>query len=184
MAPAEVETERLRALDQTGDVGVAPQKIIDELPSNRLLLADHGAPGRLVAVDQHLDRLVHHPQHRLRRRLGATSRVPHGGWHRPPQTPGGRQIQVDGLVGVHARRGGQLTQLSQGGQLGWLGPPALRGGVGQDLEVLAQQLDRHTRLCGRACRHLRHPIRPASVIGVRVWIRCHSIPSRPPTIPL
>jgi hypothetical protein len=54
--------------------------------------------------------------------------------------PGGRQVKVNGLVGVDAGGGGQLTQLSQGSELRWLGPPALRGGVGQDLEILTPPL--------------------------------------------
>ena len=182
--PTQIQPERLGALDQAGDVGITAQEIVDELPTNGFLPADHGAAGRLVTVDQHLDRLVHHPEHRLRGRLRATGRAPHGRRHRPPQVPGGRQVEVDGLVGVDAGGGGQLAQLSQGGELGGLGSPPLGGGVGQDLQVLAQQIDRHACLGGGPGRHLRHQRGGARVVGAAVRLVVHGLPPvrRDPTL--
>lgn len=52
VSSTEVEPERLRALHQSGDVGVTSDEVVDELLSGCLLLADHSAPGVLIALDE------------------------------------------------------------------------------------------------------------------------------------
>jgi hypothetical protein len=62
---AQVDAERLRLLHQPGDVGVAAEQVVDELGPLRLLGTDHVPPLGLVAVHEHSDGIVEHPQHRL-----------------------------------------------------------------------------------------------------------------------
>ena len=65
MGAREVQSERLSALDHPGDISIAAQQIVDELASQRFLLANHLTSCCLVPFDQDLDRVVDHAQHRI-----------------------------------------------------------------------------------------------------------------------
>ena len=66
VAAPEVQSEGLGPLDKSGNVRVAAQQIVEELAACRLLLSNHLPPGGLMALDQHLHRIVDHPQDSLR----------------------------------------------------------------------------------------------------------------------
>ena len=66
MRLAQIDAERFGPLDHPRDIGVPTQQVVDELDPQRLLLTDHRAALRLVAVDEDTDGVVERPQHRLR----------------------------------------------------------------------------------------------------------------------
>jgi hypothetical protein len=145
MGLAEVDAERLGALDQPGDVGVPAQQVVDELDPLRLLGTDHLPPLGLVAVDQHADGVVEDPQHRLG---GAADllrvRRAHHDRQLPPEPPGGGQIQVHCPPGTDPLRGGAASQLADGVQFPCVRPSAVDRGVGQQRQVLPEQLRRRS----------------------------------------
>jgi len=150
VAAPEVQSEGLGPLDKSGNVRVAAQQIVEELAACRLLLSNHLPPGGLMALDQRLHRIVDHPQDSLR---GCTNLVSvarlHDHRYVLPQPPGRRKIQVYRLVGVDALLGCESTKSPNCGKLALLGAPAREGRVGQEDEVLTEQLDRDFRVSGR-----------------------------------
>jgi hypothetical protein len=103
-----------------------------------------------MPLDQRRHRIVYHPQDSLR---GCTNLVSvarlHDRRYVLPQPPGGRKIQVYRLVGVDAPLGRESAKSPNCGKLALLGAPARQGGVGQEDQVLTEQLDRNFRVSGR-----------------------------------
>ena len=140
---AQVDAERLGPLHQPGDVGVAAQQVVDELGALRLLVADHVPPLGLVAVDQHADGVVEHPQHRFG---GAADllRIGRADHDRQlaPQPPRGGQVQIHRLAGADPLRGRASPEFTDGVELPGVGAPAVDRRVGQQRQVLAEQVRR------------------------------------------
>ena len=160
MAAPQVEPEGLGPLDQTGDVGVTAEQIVDELPPRGLLLADHLPSGSLVPLDQHLDGIVDHAQHGLgcartfsrsrgvRRIFGMSCHIRHAAE---------RYRSTAWLASTPcsaARRPSRRTATSS-----LLRRPTPRQcGVGQDDQVLTEQFDRGAGIGSRRFGHHGQPV--------------------------
>jgi hypothetical protein len=148
---AEVDAERLGSFHEQGDVGVTAQQVVDELGPLRFLMADHVPPLGLVTVDQHADRVVEHPQHRLGSAadlLGVRRADDHG--QLPPQSPRRGQVQVHRASGADPLRGRAPSELAHGVELERVGTSAVDRGVRQERQVVPEQL--HGCLAGVRCR--------------------------------
>ena len=94
VAAAQVQPERFGTFDEPGDIGVAAEQIVDELPPSRLLLADHLPAGVLMALHEYLHRIIDHPKHGVSGRPNLVP-LPRGRQDRgdlPPQPPRRRQV--------------------------------------------------------------------------------------------
>jgi hypothetical protein len=147
---AQVDPERLGALDHGRDVGVPAQQVIDEFAAQRLLVAHRGSPFRLVTVDEGAHRVVEAAQHRLRcppHLLGVAGAVDERQF--PPQPPGSGEVEVHGPPCADPLRGGLPAELADRIELPGLRPAAVDGRVGEDRQVLTEQVGRRTARRGR-----------------------------------
>jgi hypothetical protein len=139
----EVDAERLGALHQPGDVGVATEQIVDELGPLRLLPAEHLVPLGLVPVDQPADGVVEHAQHRL---SGAADLLRIGGADHyrelAPQASCGGQVEIHRASRADTLRGCAPSEIADGVQFPCVRTPAVDRGVGEQRQVLTEQIRR------------------------------------------
>ena len=161
--PAQVQAEGLSPLDQPGQVGIATQQVVDQLAARRLLPADPLPPSSLVAPHERSHRPVDDPHHRLS--SGAHLLAvpgPHRERKPPPQPPRRRQVQVDSPRRGHPLLSGPAPQDGHGRQLPLTGLTPRHGGISQQGQVVAQQLDRSPRTPRGGHRDRSEPVIVAS----------------------
>ena len=141
----EVEPERLGPFHQGAQVGVAAQQVVDQFAAQRLFPADQVAARDRVAFGERRDRVVDDVQHRGG---GGAHRLAVAGAHHHrqvlPQPPRRRQVQLHHPPGGDALLRGPPAEQTHRLQLAALGPASVDGRVGQQRQVLTEQLHRHT----------------------------------------
>ena len=142
--PGEVQPERLGAFHQGAEIGVAAQQVVDQFAAQRLLPADQVAAGHRVALGERRDGVVDDVQDGRR---GGAHRLAVAGAHHHrqvlPQPPRRGQVQLHHPARGDALLGGPPAEQAHRVQLAALGPASVHRGVGQQRQIVAEQLHRH-----------------------------------------
>ena len=173
--PGHVQAERLGPLHEPADVGVAAQQVVDELAPQRLLPPHHLPAGVGVALGQAGDGLVDHVQHRGGGGSdGLAVARPDDRGQLLPQPAGRRQVQLHGTARRHPQLGRSPAEQADRVELGGVGLAARGRGVGEERQVVAEQLDRHA--ADVAAGAPRHVGQPRVTGGRRLDLRAYPLP--------